>query len=165
MSELLRSARELLAYTIWADRTILEALRAVSQEDLVRETGISFGSLAGTMTHILAAEQRWLARFLGGPEAEPPVPGEYEDRLQLALAFEEVWSQLEYFLASLTLDQLSSDLTWTTSEGVSHTRSLRRAVFHLVNHSTYHRGQVVSLMRQLGYAAPATDLIHFNSAG
>lgn len=165
MSDLLRSVRELLAYTIWADRTVLEALRGVSNEDLRRESGASFGSVVGTMAHILAAEQRWLARFLGGPEPEHPSDGAFEDRLQLALAFEEIWSQLEFFIASLTAEQLATDLTWTDGQGATHTRPLRKAVFHLVNHSTYHRGQVVSLLRQLGYSAPATDLIHFTSAG
>ncbi|QQR72770.1 MAG: DinB family protein [Holophagales bacterium] len=165
MSDLLRSVRELLAYTIWADRTLLEALRGVSVEDLTRESGTSFGSLAGTMAHILAAEQRWLARFLGGPEPETLPAEAFADRLQLALAFEEIWSQLEFFIASLTAEQLAAELTWTDSAGRSQTRTLRKAVFHLVNHSTYHRGQAVSLLRQLGYVPPATDLIHFTSAG
>jgi len=115
MSDLLRSVRELLAYTIWADRTLLEALRGVSVEDLTRESGTSFGSLAGTMAHILAAEQRWLARFLGGPEPETLPAEAFADRLQLALAFEEIWSQLEFFIASLTAEQLAAELTWTDS--------------------------------------------------
>ncbi len=163
MSPLLKSIRELLAYTIWADRTILDALREVRQEDLVRETGASWGSLLGTLVHILGAEKMWLSRFLGSPIPALPVADQYPDRLAVALAYEELWPELEFLLAALTEEQLEGDLTWVNSRGETHTRPFWKAVLHLANHSSYHRGQVVAMLRQLGYQPPATDFVYYTA--
>jgi uncharacterized damage-inducible protein DinB len=71
-------------------------------------------------------------------------------------------SQTEAFLAGLSDEQLATPLTWTSQlDGVSRTLPLWQGVVHLVNHTTYHRGQVVSLLRQMGYASPSTDLVYF----
>jgi uncharacterized damage-inducible protein DinB len=165
MSDLTRVPRELLAYTIWADRQILECLAGVPAEDLHRETGTSFGTILRTMAHILGAEQIWLGRFLGAPLDPAPTEGDYADLPSLAAAFTDFWPQLEVFLASLTDAQVASDLTWTNSKGETHTRPTLRALVHFANHGTYHRGQVVSLLRQMGHQPPSTDLIYWKRAG
>ncbi|MFN7940688.1 MAG: DinB family protein [Thermoanaerobaculia bacterium] len=161
MGDLLQASRGLLAYTMWADRQVLDSLAAVSAEDLTRETGTSFHSLLGTMAHVLGAEQLWLSRFLGVPMPKLPGIDDYADLAILRSSFEELWPQLEFFLAALADEQLARDFTWTNSKGETHTRPFRQALLHVVNHSTYHRGQVVSLMRQMGYAPPSTDLVYF----
>jgi uncharacterized damage-inducible protein DinB len=61
----------------------------------------------------------------------------------------------------VTDDQLAGPLTWVDSEGATITRPLWQPVIHLVNHASYHRGQIVSLLRQMGYQPPSTDLIRF----
>lgn len=165
MSELTRVPRELLAYTIWADRQILECLAGVPDEDLHRETGTSFGTILRTMAHILGAEQIWLSRFLGAPLDRYPSEGDYADLPSLAAAFTDFWPQLEVFLASLTDAQMASDLTWTNSKGETHTQPTLRALVHFANHGTYHRGQVVSLLKQLGHQPPSTDLIYWKRGG
>jgi uncharacterized damage-inducible protein DinB len=149
MASSLQTLRGLLAYTIWADRQVLSALAEVPEEDLVRETGVSFGSVLGTMAHILGAEQLWLSRFLGVPMGGAPT-------------VEDFWPQLEVFLASLTEEQLGADFTWTNSRGETNTVPFRKAVLHFVNHSTYHRGQVVAQLAQLGRRPPSTDLVYWH---
>jgi len=164
MSELLPTVRGLLAYTVWADRTVLGALREVRPEDLVRDTGSSFGSVLGTMAHVLGSEQLWLSRLLGVPLPRLPGGEDFPALEALAASFEDFWPQLEFFLATLTAAQLASSFTWTNSRGETHTAPLRQVLLHFVNHSTYHRGQVVSQLRQLGYAPPATDLVYYRGA-
>ena len=156
---LLTQTRQLLLYTIWADRTCLDAVRGVDPEALTRDAGVSFGSLLGTLCHILGSQRRWLARFTGqqATAGDPDFP----DLDSLAAAWSETAAELEFFLASLTAEQLAAEITWVDSEGPVYTRPLWQPVCHMVNHSTYHRGQVVSLMRQLGYEPPETDLIRF----
>jgi uncharacterized damage-inducible protein DinB len=161
MSDLTRAPRELLAYTIWADRQVLECLAGVPAEDLLRETGTSFGTILRTMAHILGAEQVWLGRFLGAPLDPPPDEDDYADLPSLAAAFTDFWPQLEVFLAALADAQLESNLTWTNSKGETHTQPTLRALVHFANHSTYHRGQVVSLLKQMGHQPPSTDLIYW----
>ena len=155
---LLTQTRQLLLYTIWANRVCLEAAGNVSQEALTRDAGVSFGSLLGTLSHILRSQRRWLARFTG---QALPDPVDFPDFEALAAGWLDTAAQLEFFLASLTEDQLAAEITWEDTEIGTVTRPLWQPVSHMVNHSTYHRGQVASLLRQLGYQPPTTDLIHF----
>lgn len=164
MSSLLPTVRGLIAYTIWADRTVLAELGNVRPEDLTRETGTSFHSMLGTMAHILGSEQLWLSRFLGIPLGHVPSIDDYPTLAALAVSYEDFWPQLEFFLASLAEEQLDQDFTWTNLAGETHTAPFRQVLLHFVNHATYHRGQVVSLLRQLGYIPPHTDLVYFRGA-
>ncbi len=164
MSTLLPTVRRLIAYTIWADRTVLAELGSVRPEDLTRETGTSFGSVLGTMAHILGSEQLWLSRFLGIPLGRAPSLEDFPNLETLAAAYEDFWPQIEFFLASLAEEQLDQEFTWTNLAGETHTAAFRNVLLHFVNHATYHRGQVVSLLRQLGYIPPHTDLVYFRGA-
>lgn len=158
---LLLQTRQLLLYTLWADRLVRDAAREVRPEDLTREAGVSFGSLLGTMVHMLALQRLWISRFTGQAPPALPTPKDLPDFLSLAVAWEETHAELEAFLAPLSEEQLAAEITWTSTEGQTYTRPLWQPVFHMVNHATYHRGQVASLLRQLGYQPPTTDMIYF----
>jgi uncharacterized damage-inducible protein DinB len=153
--------RDLLLYMLWADRMMLKAVREVKPEDLTRDAGISFGSLLGTMVHMLGSQRLWLSRFAGGPTERRPGLADFPDLPAWIQGWEETAAGVEAFLAALTDEQLAAEITWVDTEGPVYTRPLWQPVCHMVNHSTYHRGQVVSLIRQLGYEPPHTDLIHF----
>ncbi len=161
MASLLQATRGLLAYTIWADRQLLAELEQLPEEDLLRETGTSFGSVLGTMVHILGAEQIWLSRFLGVPMSRLPTIEEVGTVELLRRSWEDFWPQLEFFLASLTDEQLDRDFAWTNLAGEHRSAPMRQALLHVVNHSTYHRGQVVAQLRQLGHTPPSTDLVYW----
>ncbi len=164
MASLLPVIRGLLAYTIWADRQLLADVESLPHEDLVRDTGTSFGSVLGTMVHILGAEQLWLSRCLGVGLSRVPSVEEVGTAELLRESFEDLWPQMEVFLASLSEDQLDRDFTWVNLAGESHTAPFRQVLLHVVNHSTYHRGQVVAQLRQLGRTPPSTDLVHWRGA-
>jgi len=155
------AARDLLLYMLWADRQMLKSVRPVDAEHLNRDAGVSFHSLLGTMSHMLGAQKLWLSRILGHPDAFVLGPGDFPDLLSWIKAWEETASGIEAFLAGLTDEQLAVPLSWTSLEGVPHTRPLWQPILQLVNHTTYHRGQVVSLLRQMGYPAASTDLIQY----
>jgi len=155
------TARDLLLYMLWADRTTLRAIRDVSPADLRRDAGISFGSLLGTMAHMLGSQRRWLARFSGHAPAPMPTLDDFPDLLSWITAWEETASHIEAFLAAVTDEQLAAPLTWVGTEGETSTCPLWQPVVHLVNHTSYHRGQIVSLLRQMGYQPPTTDLIRY----
>src|SRR5947208_13064095 len=94
-------ARSLFAYTIWADRHHLEALSRLPPEHLTAPTGTSFGTLLGTIAHVLGAEQVWLSRFVGAPIERPP-ESDWADLEAVRAGFEELWPRMELFLASVT---------------------------------------------------------------
>jgi len=161
MNQTLRIVQDLLAYTIWADRTVLDSLRVVSAEDLIQATGTGYGSIRGTLVHLLANEQTCLARFLGAEP--PPAPEEtaFPDRLSLALSFEEVWSQLGFFLASLSAEQLAGEVFWMEPDGKARRLPCPKAICHFVTLAAFHRGQAVASLYQMGYRVPETDYLQF----
>ncbi|HEX7182545.1 MAG TPA: DinB family protein [Thermoanaerobaculia bacterium] len=161
MSVSAAAAREMLLYMLWADRQMLKAVRGVRLEDLTRDAGVSFGSMLGTMAHILGSQRMWLSRFSGQGLSRVPGPADFPDLLSWITAWEETASGIEAFLAALGDEQLATPITWTTTRGDTYTRPLWQPVLHLVNHSTYHRGQVTSLLRQMGYPPPSTDLNYY----
>src|SRR4051812_4819797 len=79
MPDLPQLSRSLLAYTMWADTQHLDALAAIPVEHLTVVTGTSFGSLLGTMAHILGSEQVWLGRFVGAPLDRYPEVADWPD--------------------------------------------------------------------------------------
>jgi uncharacterized damage-inducible protein DinB len=153
--------RELLLYMLWADREVLAAVREVSAEDLTRDAGISFGSLLGTMAHMLGSQRMWLSRFYGRPLDHQPGVADFPDLLSWIYGWEETAAEIGAFVAALTEEQLAAPLTWTNSRGETRTLPLWQPALHLVTHTAYHRGQVVSLLRQMGYQPPATDLVKY----
>lgn len=155
------TARDLILYMLWADRQTLQAVRPVKPEDLTRDAGISFKSILGTLAHMLGAQQVWLSRFSGNPLTRVPNLDDFPDLMSWITAWEEMAAGLEAFLAGLTDEQLAADLTWSNTRGDTFTRPLWQPLLHMVNHTTYHRGQIVSLLRQMGYTAPSTDLIYY----
>ena len=152
-------SRSLLAYTIWADRHFIEALAAVPPQHLTVPTGTSFGSLLGTLAHVLGSEQVWLARFVGAPLERYPEISDWPDFASVRAGFEELWPGMEFFMAGLNEEQLATELQWISRGGNSYRRPLWEALVHMSHHSGYHRGQLTTMLRQLGHPAPATDLI------
>src|ERR1700674_274109 len=84
MTGLVATVRQLLLYTLWADRICLKVLEDVEAEDLARDTGTSFGSLLGTLSHILGSQRLWLARFEGKILARAPELADFPDWATLA---------------------------------------------------------------------------------
>ncbi len=162
MSELVQAMRRLLTFTLKADRQMLMGLVEVTPEALVRETGSGHSSVLGTMAHILAMERVWLSRFMGNPV---DYYDGYEDFDSLREGFHEFWSECGFFVASLSDDQLLADLVWQDFEGEVRSGPLWQSVLAFAEHATHHRGQIATLLRQLGYEPPTSDInIYFGGA-
>ena len=144
--------RRLFAYNDWANYRVLVATAPVSPNDFGRDLGASFGSLRGTLIHIMWGEKRWLQRWLDGSPLEDPPPAAFADVGSLGEAWLALERERAAFLSELTDDQLGALLD---IRGVNY--RLADLIQHLLNHSTYHRGQVALLLRQLGHAPAATD--------
>ncbi|MBM3494504.1 MAG: damage-inducible protein DinB [Armatimonadetes bacterium] len=151
--------KELFAYGTWANGLVFEAASALAEEQLHHTVASSFPSVCCTLAHIVGAEWLWLRRWLGdSPGSFPdwmsrPVYGEL--RAQLSA----VEHEREVFLAGLSDADLSQTVSYRTLGGQAFSDPLGILMKHVVNHSTYHRGQVVTQLRQLGQKPPSTDLI------
>ena len=161
LPDLPQLCRTLLAYTMWADSEQLASLERMPAEHLVVPTGTSFGTVLGTIAHILGSEQVWLSRFVGAP-IERPAETSWSDLAQVRAGFEELWPNLEFFLAGLTETQLLTEISWLSRGGNPYQRPIWQCIVHMSHHSGYHRGQLTTMQRQLGHGpVPATDLIKY----
>ena len=155
-------AQHLCAYNHWANQQMLKAVQPLSADEFTRDLKNSFPSVRDTLVHILSAEWIWLQRWKGvSPHAQP---AEWS-----TLGYQELlgrWAEHEReqnaFFAGLTDAQLGQPLSYTNTRGEAFRAPLQQLVRHVVNHSSYHRGQVTTLLRQLGHAAATTDLVMYD---
>lgn len=104
------------------------------------------------MIHIMWGEKRWLLRWLDGSVIDDPPPAAFPDAASFAPAWAEIEERRIAFAARLSDASLEAMLEIRGAE-----YRLADLIQHILNHSTYHRGQVVLLLRQLGHSVPATD--------
>ena len=152
----------LFQYHAWAHERMLSALDRLSPDDFTRTLGGSFASIRDTVAHMLLADELWYARWRGAsPTTFPP----YDSIPDVATARER-WrafgTQVGALLEELGDDGLQRTFTYRLKSGAAGASTYADAMQHVVNHGTYHRGQVTTLVRQLGYPPPASlDLIAF----
>lgn len=151
----------LYAYNRWANRRLLAAARLVELQDFMRDLGASHGSLRGTLVHILWGEWLWLRRWRGESPKRLSIQEEFPDPDSLELGWAEVERDQMNFIVGLTDEHLSARVSYENLQGRRWEYSLAHMMQHVVNHSSYHRGQVVTLLRQLGQTPPAMDFLVF----
>ena len=153
--------RELYEFNRWANDRVRSTVARVSDEDFVRDLKNSYPSLRDTLLHIMGAEWVWLARWIGtSPPAMPPEWQTYT-RAQIDVEWGALETAQRAFIDKLTDAELDRVVGYRTFKGESHTNPLWQLMRHLVNHSTYHRGQITTMLRQLGHEPIATDLVVF----
>jgi len=149
----------LLDYTVWANHRALRAAATLSLDDFKREMGSSHGGVRGTLVHTMGAEWIWLERWKGVSPTRGLDEGEFPD----VMAVRERWTLIEEhrasWLASLRETALAETVAYRMLDGRTSAEPLWQLVQHVANHSTYHRGQVVTLMRILGAKATASDMV------
>jgi len=153
--------RLLFAYDAWANRRTQDACAALTPEQFTRDLDSSFRSVRDTLAHILGAQWIWLERFHGRVPAVLPAPGDFPDRAALSGRWSEVQRDLGDYVNQLSSADLERSFDYRDVKGNAHRSVLWQALQHLANHGTYHRGQVTTLLRQLGVKPVSTDLIAF----
>jgi uncharacterized damage-inducible protein DinB len=152
---------------MWVNRGLLEAARALDEEQLRRPLAIGQGSAWKTLTHLMAAEYVWLEALLGREQAVMPgdapgkIPGNQEGEAPIATLDELAarWGELdrrwESYLADLT-DPALDELVFRSSTRAGQVRrmGLRRSdvLLHVCTHAQYTTAQLVNMLRQLGVA-------------
>ena len=151
--------RFLFQYNAWADRRLVDACGALTNEQFTRNLGSSFSSVRDTLAHIFAAEWLWFERWRG----RSPVGLLHADVYANLGGLRKSWAGLEGELLGFVNGLSPTDLVrlhdYRTTKGAPSTNPLWQMLQHVVNHGTYHRGQVATMLRQLGAQPRATDLL------
>ena len=151
--------RDLFAFNRWANTRMLGALAALSAEEFSRDLKSSHPSVRDTVLHVMGSEWIWLSRWLGtSPTGMPPEWSGYTLE-QIALEWDALQAAQTAFLEKLTDRELDRLVSYRNLAGEDHTNILWQLLRHMVNHSSYHRGQVTTMLRQLGHKPVATDLV------
>ena len=156
--------RSLFEYNSWANRRTLEACSILSTQELTRDLRSSFPSVRDTLAHILLVEWLWLERWLGRSHTTYPPMEEFSDLAVVRARWAEIERDLLNFVNSRTPGDLARRVEYRNTKGVAYSNALWEMMQHLVNHGTYHRGQVATLLRQLGQTPNAEDLNVFYRA-
>lgn len=153
--------RQLLGFHYWARDRVMIAAGSLGAEQYARPMGNSFASVRDTLNHLYQAEWIWYSRWNGvSPTAFPEIDLADLDTLR------ERWLELEGKVRDY-LDEageagLQRIIPYRLMSGKESASPLWQMVAHVVNHATYHRGQVTTLLRQLGAAPPpSTDMITY----
>ena len=158
----LQDIRLLYEFNSWAKARILGVAETLSQEQFTRDLNSSHGGVQGTLVHIMGAEEIWVRRWKGESPATFRKPEEFPSVDVLSGRWDMVEHEITGFCNMLkSEDDIARLVTYKDIKGNSYTMQLYRLMQHLVNHSTFHRGQVVTMLRQLGLKPAATDLVMF----
>ena len=155
--------RAMAGYNRWQNESIYGAADTLSDDARKQQRGAFFGSIHGTLNHLLWGDQMWMSRFAGTPK--PCAPG-----IPASVATHEAWADLvrerqafdhiiQEWADGVAADWLAGDLTWFSgAAGREVTRPKWVLVTHMFNHQTHHRGQVHCMLTQCGAKPGATDL-------
>lgn len=148
-------------YDRWANARMLGVLAGITPEAFLKDLGSSFGSIRHTAAHILSAEWAWLERWQGRSPKQMLDPLGFPTAEALRPRWAQVEQEQKTFLETLSEERLAADLEYLNLQGESVTLPLWQQMLHMINHSSYHRGQVTTMLRQVGAKPVATDLIAF----
>ena len=151
-----------LTFNTWANTQTANVLKEVNDEIYFRENKSSFPSISKTILHMHGAQVVWLKRLQGESLSGFPVAEFEKDKFATLDRFIQSSRELEEFVASRDEDFLNSEYAYKNLKGDPFTDPVMDTLFHVVNHSTYHRGQVITMLREAGVTqVVSTDLIHY----
>ncbi len=157
-----RHLSELLDYHYWAQERVFDAVEALTPEQFTRDLGNSFPSVRDTLVHIHFAECAWYARWQYEPVPTPPSSDAFPDLASIRHGSKQHEVKMRVLLERLGQDGVNQSMTYTSRiDGKEHSSLFWHMFQHLMNHGTYHRGQVTMMLRQLGAKPAGTDLILF----
>lgn len=157
----LNDIHELYDYNRWANQRSLAAAARLDKATLIRPMGNSFSSVRDTLAHILSGEWIWLERWNGISPTALLDAAAFPTVESLKVRWQTVEQDYSGFIQSLTPARLKENLAYLNRAGEPYAYPLWQQMVHVVNHSSYHRGQVTTLLRQLGAQPVSTDFLAY----
>lgn len=146
-------------YNRLANERLYEVCASLSDADRRRDLGAFFGSVHGTLNHLLLGDRIWMTRFAGGSHPSTDLGAIlYEEFAALAAARTDMDRRIEAFFAALPGGFLERSLRYVNNAGIESTDPVEVILPHFFNHQTHHRAQVHTLLSQLGRDPPVLDL-------
>jgi uncharacterized damage-inducible protein DinB len=152
----------LARYNAWANRRLYDACAALSEAEYMKPRPAFFGSIHGTLNHLLVGDRIWIARIQHKPNPKITLDQVlYGDFVALRVARQAEDDHLINLIGGIAERSLDQPLAYANTKGQRQQTPLRLVLAHLFNHQTHHRGQVHGLLSQTGVAPPSLDLIYY----
>jgi uncharacterized damage-inducible protein DinB len=148
----------------WATARTLESVSSATEEEYLRDLHSSHGGIHGTIVHIYSSNMIWLQRWEGNSPLAHVGTKDVPNLEAVGNHLREYWKRVGSFLKSLDDSSVNNQVSYNDLMGNQQSQPLFQQMQHLVNHSSYHRGQVVTMLRQIGRQPIGTDLITFYRA-
>lgn len=154
--------QELYRYNGWANGRMFEAVSNLTPEAFSRDLGSSYPSARDMLLHIVWAEWIWLQRWKGLSPHSVWQAADYPDLDALRARWSDVEIEQGAFLDAINRERLVAVVRYLNLQGETWQYPLWRTMYHALNHSSYHRGQLTTMLRQLGARALPTDFLVFH---
>ncbi len=152
--------KELAEYNLWANTIVCGWLGQITDEQWNQEIISSFNSIQQTVLHVISAEKAWLERFKKNPNIvwlQSEFKGTKEEHIDL---WKKTSTELKSFIDTFDETDLNTNLDFKRLNGEAFSMPYYLLFAHVVNHATYHRGQLVTMLRQAGFTkVGSTDLL------
>ena len=152
---------QLFEYNRWANAKVLSAASRLSPEQFTKDLSNSFPSVRDTLVHMVWAEWIWLMRWRGESPKIIFDPADFPTVARLQEKWREVEIGQEGIIDALTEASLAKVIAYINTKGEEWEYPLGHMMQHVVNHASYHRGQITTMLRQLGAEAVNTDYLLF----
>lgn len=147
-------------YNRWMNQRLYAVCAELPDAERKQDRGAFFESVHGTLNHLLHGDRAWLGRFTGRPYDLPRLGSQlYADFAELRIERERTDADITTWAAGADADWLASTFTYTGNlDKVTRVLPTWMLVTHMFNHQTHHRGQLTTLLSQLGVEYGITDL-------
>ena len=152
-----RDLQTMIDYHYWARDRVFDAISALTPEQYAKDLGSSFKAIRDTATHTYAAEWAWYQRWHGTSPTALITPDQFADAAALKAAWVGHERKMRAFVDGLSDADVDRLIEYKLFSGAAGASPIGQMVQHVVNHASYHRGQITTMLRQLG-AKPAKSM-------
>ena len=142
-----------LQFNVWANQKVVEILANVDENTFDTEVKSSFPTIKKTLLHIWDAQLLWLTRLKGGKTPIWPSTEFTGGKEEVLKGLVQSAQDLADFVAQQDQAFLDSTLNYKNMKNIEYNNGVEEILFHIVNHGTFHRGQLITMMRQLGFTS------------
>jgi uncharacterized damage-inducible protein DinB len=155
------------AYNSWAAARLLDSLEALTAAELVAPGCSGHGSIRHTLAHFMGTQWGWVSWFDGSLTMSQAyalrIPGDSLDTIATARnRWLPIDKQATTLVNGLTEEKLKDIWSWSLPTGGSDSLPLWRLLFHVANHGTHTRAQIVAAVRRAGHDAPNIDFLNYS---
>ncbi len=157
------SIKQHLEYNLWASKQFADFLLKLDEGIINKELKSSFPGIGKTILHLWNAQLIWLNRMKGEEITFHPYRDFRGTKKEMLAGFVSSADELNDFITSKEEGYLDQMIHYKTSKGDPFESRVDEILFHIVNHGSYHRGQIITMLRESGVteSLPGTDLIRF----